>query len=178
MLSSPYGETRAARMACAHSGDQEKNGDKLMKGVTKKSATAAGITVALVFCGLAQPAAALTDSSSTKFLPGYSARPPGQCWILQFATGQDLTSGYWAPCKSSSAGQAAQRREPAATSARAQASQRYRGAAATPAAAAPAGQCRARVRGGPCRQSARRTSAAPPARSPIHATAACRQAGP
>ena len=68
--------------------------------ITRASVVATGFTVALAF---ALPASAQTNNS-TSGVPGYSARPAGQCWTREFGSGHDLTGGYWGPCKAASQG--------------------------------------------------------------------------
>jgi hypothetical protein len=86
-----------------------------MRSITTIFASAAVATAAVAVSGLIQPAAAQQDYST---LPGYSARPEGQCWYREFGSGNE-NNGYWAACKNSSANQTA-------NGARAQASQRNR----------------------------------------------------
>jgi hypothetical protein len=83
-----------------------------MRSITRIFAIAAVATAAVASGGL-QPAAAQQDYST---LPGYSARPDGQCWYRGFGSGNDQV-GYWGACKNSSANQSA-------NGARAQAPQR------------------------------------------------------
>jgi hypothetical protein len=84
-----------------------------MRSITRIFATAIVATAAVASGGLLQPAAAQQDNST---LPGYSARPDGQCWYRGFGSGNDQV-GYWGACKNTSA-------NASANGARANASQR------------------------------------------------------
>jgi hypothetical protein len=83
-----------------------------MKRIVAGAAVAAA---AVVFGGIAEPAAAQQSNQDYSMRPGYFPRPPGKCW-LRYGTDEEH-NGYWGACKTSPANESAK-------GARAQASKR------------------------------------------------------